>query len=53
MFVILGLIKPAPDLIRGNPGRYWMPVEDPVFCGDQVRHDMKEKIHFSQLRHTR
>ena len=23
-----------------------MPVEDPVFSGDQVRHDMKKKIHF-------
>jgi hypothetical protein len=22
-----------------NPGPYWMPVEDPVFSGDQVRHD--------------
>ena len=22
-----------------NPGGYWMPVEDPVFIGDQVRHD--------------
>jgi hypothetical protein len=29
--VIPGLTKPAPYLIQGNPGFFWMP--------DQVRHD--------------
>jgi len=24
---------------RRNPGGYWMPVGDPLFSGDQVRHD--------------
>jgi len=30
----------------------WMPVEDPVFRGDQVRHDVDKKNPLKQLRHS-
>ena len=32
-----------------NALRYWMPVDDPVFSGDQVRHDRLNKDFFELL----
>jgi hypothetical protein len=32
--------------------RFWMPVEDPVFSGDQVRHDRQRLTSFFELRHS-